>query len=318
MKYSIIIPVYNRPEEVKELLESLVSQTYTNFEIIVVEDGSTKTSQNIVESFQQKLDIHYFYKENTGQGFSRNYGFERAKGDFFIVFDSDCIIPEDYLHVVDRELQKMNLDAYGGPDKAHSSFTLIQKAISYSMTSVMSTGGIRGGKKSAEKFRPRSFNMGISRKVFEETGGYKMTRLAEDIEYSIRMEKSGFKVGLIREAYVYHKRRTSFFQFFKQAYSFGKGRVMATRFYPGGIKLVHTFPSLFVLFCLLLLFTPFISRDIFQLQLFFLGLYITLIFSDSVAKNKNASIGLLSIIAVFVQLFAYGIGFMSEYFKKKP
>jgi glycosyltransferase involved in cell wall biosynthesis len=313
MKYSIIIPIYNRPDEIKELLESLVLQTYQDFEVLVIEDGSTVKCEYIVKSFQNQLKIHYFYKENSGQGFSRNYGFERAKGDYFIVFDSDCIIPPDYLQTVDYHIKRRNLDGFGGPDKAHSSFTAVQKAISYAMTSLISTGGIRGNEKSAEKFRPRSFNMGISRAVFEKVGGFKITRMGEDIEYSIRIEKS----GLIKDAFVYHKRRTNFGQFFKQLHFFGRARINVMRFFPKELKLVHTFPALFVLFCATMPIIPFISWNLAQIQWGMLALYVMLIFSDAVARNKNAYVGLLSIVAVFVQLFAYGIGFMGEVFKKK-
>lgn len=316
MQFSIIIPVFNRPDEIRELLETLTKQTYQQFEVIIVEDGSTSKCEEIVQSFSGVLDIYYYFKENSGQGFSRNFGFERAKGDYLIVFDSDCLIPKDYLEIALREIQKRKLDAFGGPDKAHKSFTATQKAISYAMTSLFSTGGIRGGKKSAEKFRPRSFNMGISKEVFEKTKGYKITRMGEDIELSIRIEKEGFKVGLIREAFVYHKRRTNFKQFYKQLHFFGRARVNVWRFFPKELKLVHLFPAAFLLFSLSVLLMPFLSWAVFQIQGLLLILYLTLIFSDSLAKSKNPQVAFLSIGAVLVQLYAYGIGFLTELFKK--
>ena len=224
-KYSIVIPVYNRPDEVKELLDSLLSQVFEDFEVIIVEDGSTEKSDQVIQHYQSELNIHYFFKENSGQGFARNYGFERAKGDYIIVFDSDCIIPDNYLIHVDSFLKKNTADAFGGPDKAHSSFNTLQKAISYSMTSPFTTGGIRGNKKHVGKFHPRSFNMGISKEVFDKTRGYKLTRMGEDIEFSIRIINSGFKTALIEKAHVYHKRRSSLSQFYKQLHFFGRARV---------------------------------------------------------------------------------------------
>lgn len=218
MLYSLIIPLYNRPDEIRELLESLLLQTYKNFEVIVVEDGSKPelSAEQIVMSYANRLDVKYFYKINAGQGFARNHGFERAKGDYFIIFDSDIIVPPHYMEAVNKEVTERGLDAFGGPDAAHESFTDVQKAISYSMTSYFTTGGIRGKKKNLGPYHPRSFNMGLSRKVYETVGGFIIPFMGEDIEYSIRILKAGFKSGLIEEAYVYHKRRTDFKQFFKQ------------------------------------------------------------------------------------------------------
>jgi glycosyltransferase involved in cell wall biosynthesis len=210
MFYSIIIPLYNRPQEIKELLETLTLQTYKQFEVLVIEDGSVNDAADIVNSFAGHLDIHYFVKSNSGQGFTRNYGFERAKGDYFVIFDSDCLIPANYLQVVNDSLAKNWLDIYGGPDDAHRSFTPTQKAISYAMTSPFTTGGMRGNKNGIAKFHPRSFNMGISRAVWEKTDGFIITRMAEDLEFSIRAQRMGFKSGLISDAKVYHKRRTNF------------------------------------------------------------------------------------------------------------
>jgi glycosyltransferase involved in cell wall biosynthesis len=221
MFFSIIIPLYNRPQEIKELLETLTLQSYKNFEVLVIEDGSKDDAEDIIKSFADQLDIKYFVKENAGQGFARNFAFERAAGDYFIIFDSDCLIPEDYLEIVNASLTENWLDAYGGPDAAHPSFTPTQKAISYAMTSPFTTGGIRGNKNSIGQFHPRSFNMGISRQVWEKAGGFIITRLGEDIEYSIRIHSMGFKIGLIPRAKVYHKRRTSLLQFYKQLHFFG-------------------------------------------------------------------------------------------------
>ena len=316
MFFSIIIPLYNRPQEIKELLETLTLQTYKQFEVLIIEDGSTKDAADIVKSFDNKLDIKYFVKPNEGQGFSRNYGFERAKGDYFIIFDSDCLIPEDYLEVVNNSLSKDWLDAYGGPDDAHPSFTPIQKAISYSMTSPFTTGGIRGNKKGIGQFHPRSFNMGISRQVWEKAGGFIITRSGEDIEYSIRIHSMGFKIGLIPDAKVYHKRRTNFLQFYKQLHFFGRARINVYKFFPKELKAVHFFPSLFTLFVIFTIIANIFSWPIAKLCDIILILFLLLIFFHSWWKNKSAKIAFLSVVAAFIQLTAYGLGFMQDFWKR--
>ena len=310
--FSIVIPVFNRPEEVRELLESLTKQTYKNFEVVIVEDGSTNDSKKEVDSFRDQLEISYYFKENSGQGFSRNYGFERAKGEWFIVFDSDCIIPKDYFQIVKNYLEDHDLDAYGGPDAAHESFTPVQKAISYSMTSLFTTGGIRGGKKHIGPYHPRSFNMGISKEVFEKTKGYILPKKGEDIEFSIRIIESGFRTGLISDAYVYHKRRTNFRQFFKQLHFFGTARINIYRFFKPELKLVHFIPSFFFLGfvtgLVLLLLLPTYGKAL----LAFYGVYVLIILMHSLIVTKDAKVAFLSTIAAFVQLFAYGLGLISE------
>lgn len=316
-KYSIVIPVYNRPDEIKELLETLTRQTYKNFEVLIIEDGSIKKCRDIVESFKSRLDIQYFYKDNSGQGFSRNFGFDRAKGDYFIVFDSDCLIPEQYLQVVEDNLNANHLDAFGGPDAAHDTFTDVQKAISYSMTSFFSTGGIRGkGKRLGGSFHPRSFNMGISKDVFEKTKGYIITRMGEDIEFSIRIIKNGFKTGLIKDAYVFHKRRTGFADFFKQLHFFGRARINVYRFHSEELKLVHFFPASFVIFLFITLISPIISAKFAELCIALLLAYIALVFFESTIRNRNIKVGFLSVIAVFTQMLGYGIGFLSEGYRE--
>lgn len=315
--FSVIIPVYNRPEEIAELLESLIHQQDKNFEVLVIEDGSTNPCKAIVDGYRSRLSIKYYYKENSGQGFSRNYGFERANGNYFIVFDSDCIIPPHYFTELNKHLSHNPLDVFGGPDKAHESFTSIQKAISYSMTSVFTTGGIRGGKKHVGIFHPRSFNMGISREVFEKVGGYIIPRLGEDIEYSIRIINNGFKSGLVPEAFVYHKRRTSFKQFWKQLHFFGRARINIGRFFPSEVKLVHLFPLVFTLGLVVLFSTAFFNIVLFSIGLALLGLWVLGIFMDSSIRNRSIYVGLLSIIASFIQLTAYGVGFATEALKGK-
>ncbi len=320
-KYSIIIPLYNRPDEIRELLDSLTRQTYTHFEVLVIEDGSVKDAKAVVESFANRLDVKYFRKENSGQGFARNFGFERATGDYFVIFDSDCIIPPHYLQAVENDLNRHDYDLYGGPDAASPDFNDVQKAISYAMTSPFSTGGIRGKKKTlGGQFHPRSFNMGLSRQVYEKVGGFLITRMAEDIEYSIRVIRAGFKSGLISEAYVYHKRRSTFGQFFRQLHFFGRARINLSRFFPDELKLVHFFPALFFLFlCLFpiwLLLQRITGWPFFMLAFWVLFFYSLLILLDAAVKNNSLKIGILGVAAVFTQLCGYGIGFLTEGWRK--
>lgn len=317
MFFSIIIPLYNRPQEVDELLHTLTLQTYTQFEVLVIEDGSVKDAREIVEGYRDKLDVRYYFKENEGQGFTRNYAFKLAKGDYFIMFDSDCLIPSDYLEIVYRHLLKYQLDAFGGPDAAHSSFTPVQKAISYSMTSPFTTGGIRGNKKRiGGSFHPRSFNMGISRRVWEATNGFILTRLGEDIEFSIRIQSMGFKSGLIPEAKVFHKRRTDLKQFYKQLHFFGRARINIYTFFPSQLKAVHFFPALFTLFVIFTVLANALSIKLADVCNFLIAVYILLLFFHSWNANKSAKVAFLSIAASFVQLMAYGLGFMQDFWKR--
>ncbi|WP_156307265.1 glycosyltransferase [Sphingobacterium endophyticum] len=326
MFFSVIVPLYNRPAEIKEMLTSLLDQTYQNFEVIIVEDGSKNKAEDIVNKFKDKLNIQYYFKKNEGQGFARNYGFERAKGDFFIVFDSDIIVPKDYFIKVMEDIRENNLDAFGGPDAAHESFTPIQKAISYSMTSPFTTGGIRGNKNHVGQFHPRSFNLGISREVWEKTGGFKLSRRSEDIEFSIRMINSGFKVRLIPDAFVYHKRRTSFKQFYKQTHNFGKGRIDIYCLYPKELKPVHALPAVFVLGLIFLFMINVINLltmdEMYFLHMMglignlFLILYTLMLFLHALFTTKNLKVAILSVIAAYTQLIAYGSGFLSQYAHK--
>lgn len=311
-KYSVIIPVFNRPDEVEELLESLTLQKFSNFEVIVVEDGSSVPCKEVVDKFADDLNVSYYIKENTGPGTTRNYGADRAKGEYFIFFDSDCIIPTEYFTEVEKELSSDKVDAFGGPDRAHSSFTPIQKAINYSMTSFFTTGGIRGGKERFDRFYPRSFNMGISKDVFEKTQGFSKLRFGEDIDFSIRILKTGFKTRLFSKAWVYHKRRTDFRKFFRQVYNSGIARINLHLLHPGSLKLVHLLPSAFVLSMIL---TVLISV-VFHYALIIPFLYSILVFLGSLITNKSLTVALLSIPAAWVQLFGYGLGFIEATWKR--
>lgn len=315
-KYSIVVPVYNRPDEVEELLASLTSQSLTNFEVLIVEDGSTITCKEVFEKYTSQLNIRYFYKPNTGPGPSRNFGYQQARGDYFIVFDSDCIIPADYLKHVDDYLNKNTLDAWGGPDRGHENFTPIQQAMAYTMSSVLTTGGIRGGTEKMNDFQPRSFNMGISRRVFETVGGFKFDRFAEDIEFSIRIMKSGFRIGLIADAFVFHKRRTNLKQFYNQVFNFGRGRVLVGRAHPGAIKLTHWFPAFFLsgLFVALLFMLLHLWAGLLLFVLY--AMYGIAISFFALKATRSIKVGWLAAPSAFVQLCGYGAGFLSEIFSR--
>ena len=320
MKYSIVVPVYNRPDEVDELLESLSSQTFKDFEVVIVEDGSKITCKDVCEKYANILDLHYYYKENSGPGQSRNYGVERARGEYVLIVDSDAVAPHGFMQAIDDELQRQPSDAWGGPDAAHESFTDVQKAISYAMTSFFTTGGIRGGKKQLDKFYPRSFNLGIRREAYLALGGFSKTRFSkmslygEDIDFSIRIYKAGYSCRLFPEAWVWHKRRTDFRKFWRQVYNSGYARVNLWRMYPEALKPVHALPSVFsVGVAALLLLAPFTCA----LSLVLLLLYALLILIDSSIQSKSLKVGLLSVAAVFVQLIGYGIGFLESLFSGK-
>lgn len=310
---SLIIPVFNRPAEVEELLESLTTQSCKNFEVIVVEDGSQHKCDTIVERYKSQLEIKYFYKDNSGPGQSRNYGFERASGNYGVFLDSDCILPPQYVEVVYNSLTQNYTDAWGGPDRAHKSFTNIQKAINYAMTSFFTTGGIRGGGEKMDKFYPRSFNMGYSKEVFEKTKGFSKMRFGEDIDMSIRIIESGFKTKLIKDAFVFHKRRTNLRQFFKQIHNSGIARINLYKKHPQSLKAVHALPALFTLSCPLLLVLALIFSLLFLIPL---ALYILILFVDAAIRNKSLWIGCLAIVAGFIQLWGYGAGFMIAFWKR--
>ena len=320
MKYSIIVPVYNRPDEVDELLESLSSQTLKDFEVVIVEDGSKITCKDVCDKYANILHLHYYYKENSGPGQSRNYGVERANGEYVLIVDSDAVAPAGFMQAIDDELQRQPSDAWGGPDAAHESFTDVQKAISYAMTSFFTTGGIRGGQKQLDKFYPRSFNLGIRREAYLALGGFSKTRFSkmslygEDIDFSIRIYKAGYSCRLFPEAWVWHKRRTDFRKFWRQVYNSGYARINLWRMYPEALKPVHALPSVFTLGVVgLLVLAPFTCGW----SLILLLLYALLILIDSSIQSKSLKVGFLAVAAVFVQLIGYGIGFLESLFSGK-
>lgn len=311
-RFSIIVPVYNRPDEVDELLNSLAKQTYSDFEAIIVEDGSKNKCDHIVEKYKDSFQVKYYYKDNSGPGLTRNYGAERSTGEYLLILDSDCILPDGYLKAVNDELEENPCDAFGGPDRAHRSFSPTQKAINYAMTSFFTTGGIRGGKKKLDKFYPRSFNLGIRKSVYDALGGFSKMRFGEDIDLSIRIFDNGYSCRLFPGAWVYHKRRTDLKKFFKQVHNSGIARINLFKRHPKSLKLVHLLPALFTLGILALLIVSFWCPWVLCL----IVLYALMIFVDASIKEKSCKIGLLSIIASFVQLIGYGTGFLRAVWKR--
>jgi glycosyltransferase involved in cell wall biosynthesis len=362
MKYSIIVPVYNRPDEVDELLQSLCQQEVKDFEVIIVEDGSSVPCDDVCRKYKEQLDLKYFMKRNSGPGQSRNYGAERASGEWLIVLDSDVVLPPGYLKAVNSQLSarpngtlsersgertlnsQLYPDAFGGPDASHPSFTPVQKAISYSMTSFFTTGGIRGGKKKGalDKFYPRSYNMGIRREVYQQLGGFSKMRFGEDIDFSYRIVEAGYKTALLPDAWVWHKRRTDFRKFFRQVFNSGIARINLEKRHPGTMKLVHMLPMVFTVGVLLLsliaivalvfaligllsaskpgcnmgLVVTYIGLVVAALALSPLLLYAIIICIDSTRKNHSLRVGLLSVPAAFVQLMGYGLGFLKAWWKR--
>ncbi|MDR0896196.1 MAG: glycosyltransferase [Prevotellaceae bacterium] len=312
MRYSFIIPVYNRPDEIDELLDSLTRQRLTDFEVLVIEDGSSTPCEAVVTRYRDKLNVHYYVKPNSGPGQTRNYGAARAQGEYLLILDSDCMAPPGYLEAVEHELTTLPADAFGGPDRAHPSFTPIQKAINYSMTSFFTTGGIRGGKKKMDKFYPRSFNMGICREVYRALGGFADMRFGEDIDFSIRIFKGGYRCRLFPEAWVYHKRRTDFRKFFKQVYNSGIARINLYKKYPASLKMVHLLPALFTLgVAVLLAGVPFCRYSILPI-----ALYALLVWVDATLRNRSVRVGSYAVVAAFVQLAGYGAGFWYAWWRR--
>lgn len=311
-RFSVIIPVYNRPAEVADLLESLTAQTSGDFETIIVEDGSTVRCDDVCRRYADRLDIKYFYKSNEGRSIARNHGIERSSGRWLIFFDSDCVIPPGYFETLGRELDKLGPDCFGGPDAAHDSFTSTQKAINYSMTSFLTTGGIRGGKVSMEKFVPRTFNMGFTREVYEKVGGFR-EMFSEDIDMSTRISKAGFKTCLIRDAYVYHKRRVDFRKFLRQVHVFGMSRITLKLLYPGSLKVVHALPALAVLIGVVLLV---LGLTVSPWYLLPLAVYLLAIFIAALFSTRSVVIAAKAVPASIVQIGGYGTGFIRAYFTK--
>ncbi len=320
MKYSVIIPVYNRPDEARELLESLCAQTCRDFEVVIVEDGSAIPCKEVAEAYADRLDIHYYVKENGGPGRARNYGVERARGEYVLILDSDAVLPEGYIAAVEDELEREPADAFGGPDRAHPDFTPMQKAINYAMTSFFTTGGIRGGKKKLDKFYPRSFNMGVRREVYQALNGFSDMRFGEDIDFSTRIFKGGYRCRLFPEAWVWHKRRTDLKKFFKQVHNSGIARIHLSKRHPGTLKLVHLLPAVFTLGCALLLVLAAVAAALgcphWWVMLLPLVLFALIIMADASRQERSVGVGLRAIAAAYVQLTGYGTGFLRSWWQR--
>ncbi|MEC3881396.1 glycosyltransferase [Parapedobacter sp. 10938] len=310
MHLSVIVPVFNRPNEIKDLLDSLTCQTDSAFEVVIVEDGSTHSCETVAAAFQSKLDINYLFIENAGPGPARNAGSKAATGDYLVFLDSDCVLPEHYIETLRQSLASEYADAFGGPDQARADFTLLQRAINYSMTSFFTTGGIRGGSEKLDKFHPRSFNMGYSKAVFERTGGFSAMRFGEDIDMSIRVIRADFRTRLIKQAYVYHRRRTSLRRFFKQVYNSGIARINLYKRHPHSLKVVHLAPAVFTLGVVFILaLSLFLSPYFLILLLAHAGFILV----DAAVRSRNFLIGLLAVVTSYVQLLGYGMGFIHAF-----
>ena len=321
LSFSLIIPVYNRPNEIKELLDSLRLQTYDQpFEVVIVEDGSTISSEEVIGEYVDVLSISYYKKPNSGPGDSRNYGMQKAKGNYFIILDSDCIVPPQYLIEADKSLQEDFVHCYGGPDAAHESFSNVQKAINYAMTSFLTTGGIRGGKKSVDKFQPRSFNMGISKEAFENVGGYGNIHPGEDPDLTIRIWNKGYRTKLISEAFVYHKRRIDWNKFYIQVNKFGMVRPILNKWHPETQKITYWFPTVFCVGFFISLLLALIG---FKILWFMYSTYFLVLFIDALIKTRSLKVSILALLATVIQFFGYGYGFLKStlyinFSNKKP
>ncbi|CAI9678167.1 glycosyltransferase [Elizabethkingia anophelis] len=321
MKISIVVAIFNRKDELFELLNSLSHQTCKDFEVIIVDDGSKIELQPTVDMFKEMLTIRYFKKENTGPGLSRNYGAHRAEGEWLVFLDSDVIVETDYIEQVCKNIDEIPTDAFGGADKAHKGFNLLQKAISYSMTSIFTTGGIRGNKKAVSKFQPRSFNMGVKKAVFLEVGGFSEMRIGEDPDLSMTLWEKGYQTAFFDHIGVYHKRRTDLGKFSKQVYQFGVARPILNQRHPAYTKLTFWFPSVFLVGYCMGIIHYFFEHNGIILSLY--GLYTFLVFAHATLITRNISIGALAVVTTYVQMFSYGYGFLESWiklnvFRKEP
>lgn len=296
----------------EDLLASLAAQTCRNFEVIVVEDGSSVPCREVVEKYAQIIPVKYFFKPNEGRSIARNYGMQRAEGNCFIFFDSDCVIPADYFAKLERMSAEEPFDCFGGPDAADASFTPVQKAINHAMTSFLTTGGIRGGKVRLEKFTPRTFNMGFTREVYERVGGFR-EMFSEDIDMSTRIRLAGFSIGLYPELPVYHKRRVDFRKFLRQVYVFGMSRITLKLLYPDSLKAVHLLPALFVIGVVAMVLLAIFCSPWWLLPL---GIYLLAIFVAALWSTRSPRIALLAVPASMIQLGGYGCGFIKAFVVK--
>jgi glycosyltransferase involved in cell wall biosynthesis len=318
--FSIVIPVFNRPDEIDRLLQSLTLQDDKNpFEVVVVEDGSTIDAEQVCNRYSNQLEINYYFKSNSGPGDSRNYGMSKAKGNYFLILDSDCVLPCHYLSTVRKALSTSYTDCFGGADAAHESFTFFQKVVNAVMTNPLSTGGIRGRKKGLTRFQPRSFNMGVSKQLFEATGGFGKIHPGEDPEFVFRAWDLGFKTRFVQGAEVFHERRIRLNSFVKQIYKFGSVRVILNRMHPKYQSRLFLLPSVFTIGWMLLIVLSLISfllnTKALYLDFAYLGillylLYSILFFVSTWFISKSFQIAIVSVPLMFIQFASYAYGYL--------
>lgn len=313
MHFTVIVPVFNRPGEVDELLASLAAQTTKPFDVLVVEDGSTVPCREVVERYADRLDVRYHAQENSGPGPARNRGAALADGDYVLFLDSDCLLPPHFFAALTETLQQRPLDAFGGPDRAHPSFTAFQRAVSYAMTSFLTTGGIRGGQKAMDTFYPKSYNMGVRREAWDATDGFPPIHPGEDIDLSLQLERQGFRLGYVEDAYVYHKRRTDLRRFFRQVFKFGAARVTLAVRQPGSLQAVHLLPSLFTGYAAGSLVLLAMGRTA---PFALLAVPASLFFGEALWRERSLPVATLSVVAAFTQLLGYGSGFLSGFWNQ--
>ena len=322
--YSIIIPSFNRADELSELLKSFEQLDFPKdaYEVIIADDGSTDTTAELVKKFQDKksFTLTYCSQQNKGLGAARNLGMENAAGDFFVFVDSDVTVPPHWLNEIDLGLSREKADAFGGPDTYLDSFPALLKAINYSMTSFITTGGLRGKKgRKLAKFYPRSFNMGLSRKLQEKIGGFGNLRHGQDIEYSSRIIRSGAKVFFAEKAFVFHKRRTNLRRFLRQVFNWGIARINLYQIDPSMFEPLHAAPAAALILVLTVSAAAVFSPLFFWL--FKIGLVsglLVLLFSmaDAAIKYKQLKPSFYLPLVIPIQVFAYGAGFIYNFIRR--
>ncbi len=318
---SVITPSYNRASELEHLMRSISAQSIDHnlFELIISDDGSTDDTEALINSWQEKasFSIKYISQENKGPGAARNHGLEKSIGELILFIDSDCEAHPKWIETIVDEYHKSEFDACGGPDGGKKDFTLLQKAIDYSMTSFFTTGGMRGhSEKMISKFYPRTHNMGVKRDKYEAVGGFGNLRHGQDIEFSHRIRTSGGKIRFIKNALVYHRRRTSLRQFIKQVFNWGVARINLGKIDTAMLEPVHFLPSLSILLSL------FIILIIYQLDwgiseiflLFFSPLSIICLLGA--LNKKDLRVFPILLLVIPIQIFGYGLGFLQAYIRR--
>jgi len=323
-KFSIIIPSFNRVDEITALLVSMEELRFprSQFELIIADDGSTDETLHFIKSYSSAsgLNLILVSQSNQGPGAARNLGVAAASGDFFIFIDSDVTVPGHWLEEISKQLQLEGGQAFGGPDTYRDDFPALLKAINHSMNSFLTTGGLRGKKgKSLARYYPRSFNMGLSRALWEKTGGFSKLRHGQDIEFSHRLHQAGAKILFIPKAFVFHKRRTSLKKFFKQVFNWGVARINLYKMNPSMLEPLHALPAVASAGYLLLSLMAFFHPVLKQIWLVFsaFGLLL-LLFSSAQAlrQYRSIAVALYVPLVIPIQIFGYGIGFIYNFIRR--